>query len=83
MVSPVYVNSVKIKSLVHQMSKGRYGWEYITQTHRLHSGGRFTEVLVNNIASSEPLALFYGANAKLNARKFIFYSEQEDEKRHA
>jgi len=71
------------------MSKGRYGWKYITQTHRLHSGGRFTEVLVtelytgNDIASSEPLALFYGSNAKLNARKFIFYSEQEDEKRYA
>jgi hypothetical protein len=69
---------------VYQMSKGRYGWEYITQTHRLHSGGRFTEVLVNEIGhASEPLALFYGPNAKLNARKFIFYSEQEDEKRHA
>lgn len=57
------------------MSKLRHGWEYITQTHRLHSGGR-----VHDVVASEPIALFYGANAKLNARKFISYKKQEEER---
>ena len=54
--------------------------QYITQTHRLHSGGRFTEVLVHDVVASEPIAVFYGANAKLNAKKFISYKKQKEER---
>ena len=62
------------------MSKLRYGWERITQAHSLHSGGEFTEVLVRDVVRHEPIALFYGANAKLNAHKFISYKKQEEER---
>ena len=66
----------------YQMSKLRYGWARITKHHHLHSGGEFTEVVVRDVLRKEPIALFYGANAKLNSHKFINCMKIEEEKRY-
>ena len=65
-----------------RMSKLRYGWKRITKQHHLHSGGEFTEVVVNDVRNKEPIATFYGANAKLNSHKFINWMKTEEEKRY-
>jgi len=64
------------------MSKLMFSQERITQQHPLHSGGEFTEVVVRDVRVKEPVALFYGANAKLNANKFIHWMETIEEKRY-